>query len=68
MQSTWKKRLVAVPLTIGGMLFFALLIGLVSDGVSSKVDGLQKGASIVIEKRHTLVVGEYSSLQATCLI
>jgi hypothetical protein len=58
MQSTWKKRLVAVPLTIGGMLFFALLIGLVSDGVSSKVDGLQKGASIVIEKRHTLVVGE----------
>ncbi|GAQ92636.1 ion channel DMI1-like [Klebsormidium nitens] len=56
-EDTWQKRLVAVPLTIGGMLFFALLIGLVSDAVSSKVDGLQKGASIVIEKHHTLVVG-----------
>lgn len=52
-----RRRLVAVPLTMGGMLFFALLVGLMSDGVSARVDHLQKGASIVIEENHTIVVG-----------
>lgn len=42
---------------MGGMLFFALLVGLMSDGVSARVDHLQKGASIVIEENHTIVVG-----------
>jgi len=52
-----RQRLVAVPLTMGGMLFFALLVGLMSDAVSARVDHLQKGASLVIEENHTIVVG-----------
>lgn len=42
---------------MGGMLFFALLVGLMSDAVSARVDHLQKGASPVIEENHTIIVG-----------
>eukprot|EP00850_Spirogloea_muscicola_P018334 SM000167S02947 [mRNA] locus=s167:54297:65845:- [translate_table: standard] len=55
-EDTVPKRVVAVPLTLAGMLFFALLVGLMSDAVSGKVDELQKGASLVIESDHTLVI------------
>lgn len=53
----FRQRLVAVPLTMGGMLFFALLVGLMSDAVSARVDHLQKGSSPVIEENHTIIVG-----------
>ncbi|KAG0559672.1 hypothetical protein KC19_10G122100 [Ceratodon purpureus] len=53
----FRQRLVAVPLTMGGMLFFALLVGLMSDAVSARVDRLQRGASPVIEENHTIIVG-----------
>jgi len=52
-----RRRLVAVPLTMGGMLFFALLVGLMSDGVSARVDYLHKGANPVIEENHTIIIG-----------
>lgn len=54
-----RRRLVAVPLTMGGMLFFALLVGLMSDGVSARVDYLHKGANPVIEENHTIIIGMY---------
>eukprot|EP01062_Namystynia_karyoxenos_P058150 TRINITY_DN4956_c0_g2_i2.p1 TRINITY_DN4956_c0_g2~~TRINITY_DN4956_c0_g2_i2.p1 ORF type:complete len:943 (+),score=297.45 TRINITY_DN4956_c0_g2_i2:113-2830(+) len=50
-------RAVALCLTIGGMLVFALVIGLISDGISTKFDELKAGRAKVIETDHTLILG-----------
>lgn len=50
-------RIVSVSISIGGMLIFALMLGLISDAISEKVDSLRKGKSEVIESNHTLILG-----------
>ncbi|XP_077225143.1 ion channel CASTOR-like isoform X2 [Tasmannia lanceolata] len=50
-------KLVSVSISFGGMLIFAMMLGLVSDAISEKFDSLRKGRSEVIEKNHTLVLG-----------
>ncbi|KAG8061751.1 hypothetical protein GUJ93_ZPchr0003g18079 [Zizania palustris] len=50
-------KLVSVSISIGGMLVFAMMLGLVTDSISEKFDSLRKGRSEVIEHSHTLVLG-----------
>jgi len=50
-------RLVSFTITIGGMLVFALMIGIISEAIGEKVDELRKGKSRVIESGHTLMLG-----------
>ncbi|PKA60201.1 putative ion channel CASTOR [Apostasia shenzhenica] len=50
-------KLVSVSISFGGMLIFAMMLGLVSDAISEKFDSLRKGRSEVIEKNHTLILG-----------
>ncbi|XP_028757197.1 ion channel CASTOR isoform X2 [Neltuma alba] len=50
-------RLVAVSISFGGMLIFAMMLGLVSDTISEKFDSLRKGKSEVVERNHTLILG-----------
>ncbi|XP_065881577.1 ion channel CASTOR-like isoform X5 [Euphorbia lathyris] len=50
-------RLVSVSISFGGMLIFAMMLGLVSDAISEKFDSLRKGRSEVVEQNHTLVLG-----------
>ncbi|KAI3695110.1 hypothetical protein L1987_78098 [Smallanthus sonchifolius] len=50
-------RIVSVSISSGGMLIFAMMLGLVSDAISEKVDSLRKGKSEVIESDHILVLG-----------
>ncbi|PIN16988.1 hypothetical protein CDL12_10356 [Handroanthus impetiginosus] len=50
-------RLVSVSISSGGMLIFAMMLGLVSDAISEKVDSLRKGKSEVIESNHILILG-----------
>lgn len=50
-------RIVSVSISSGGMLIFAMMLGLVSDAISEKVDSLRKGRSEVIEKNHILILG-----------
>ncbi|KAF7824301.1 ion channel CASTOR isoform X1 [Senna tora] len=50
-------RLVAVSISFGGMLVFAMMLGLVSDAISEKFDSLRKGKSEVVEQNHTLILG-----------
>lgn len=50
-------RVVGVVLVLSGMLFFALLVGLIGDSIQSKLDDLKQGRNRVIEMRHTLVLG-----------
>ncbi|KHF98770.1 Ion channel CASTOR [Gossypium arboreum] len=50
-------RLVSVSISFGGMLIFAMMLGLVSDAISEKLDSLRKGRSEVVEQNHTLILG-----------
>ncbi|GLT97040.1 hypothetical protein SLE2022_146260 [Rubroshorea leprosula] len=50
-------RVVSISVSAGGMLIFAMMLGLVSDAISEKVDSLRKGKSEVIEKNHILILG-----------
>ncbi|KAI5567789.1 hypothetical protein BDE02_13G115200 [Populus trichocarpa] len=50
-------RLVSVSISFGGMLIFAMMLGLVSDAISEKFDSLRKGRSKVVEQNHTLILG-----------
>ncbi|XVF84270.1 hypothetical protein PTKIN_Ptkin17bG0019700 [Pterospermum kingtungense] len=50
-------RFVSVSISFGGMLIFAMVLGLVSDAISEKLDSLRKGRSKVVEQNHTLILG-----------
>ncbi|CAD5189494.1 unnamed protein product [Musa acuminata subsp. malaccensis] len=50
-------RIVSVSISSGGMLIFAMMLGLVSDAISEKVDSWRKGKSEVIESDHILILG-----------
>lgn len=50
-------RIVSVSISSGGMLIFAMMLGLVSDAISERVDSLRKGKSEVIERDHILILG-----------
>nr|GEX08333.1 ion channel CASTOR-like isoform X2 [Tanacetum cinerariifolium] len=50
-------RLVSVSISFGGMLIFAMMLGLVTDAISEKFDSLRKGKSEVVKKDHTLILG-----------
>ncbi|GFY94702.1 hypothetical protein Acr_10g0000870 [Actinidia rufa] len=52
-----RPRIVSVSISSGGMLIFAMMLGLVSDAISEKVDSLRKGKSEVIESNHILILG-----------
>jgi hypothetical protein len=50
-------RGVEVLLTLSGMLFFALLLGLITDTIESKLDELKQGKNRIVEEGHTLILG-----------
>jgi len=49
-------------ITLGGIFIFSILVGLLTTGISSKLESLQKGHSIVIEKNHTVILGWSSQI------
>ncbi|MEW5303229.1 MAG: hypothetical protein WDW36_005938 [Sanguina aurantia] len=55
--SAFMVRLVALLVSVGGMLITALLLGIVSDAISSKMDELKRGKSLVLEVGHCLIIG-----------
>eukprot|EP00586_Coscinodiscus_wailesii_P021362 CAMPEP_0172505778 /NCGR_PEP_ID=MMETSP1066-20121228/188898_1 /TAXON_ID=671091 /ORGANISM="Coscinodiscus wailesii, Strain CCMP2513" /LENGTH=698 /DNA_ID=CAMNT_0013282515 /DNA_START=263 /DNA_END=2359 /DNA_ORIENTATION=- len=50
-------RFVSLVITIGGMVIFAFMVGLISESIGEKLDELKKGKSRVIESNHTLILG-----------
>eukprot|EP01127_Copromyxa_protea_P012320 TRINITY_DN3196_c0_g1_i2.p1 TRINITY_DN3196_c0_g1~~TRINITY_DN3196_c0_g1_i2.p1 ORF type:complete len:305 (-),score=62.67 TRINITY_DN3196_c0_g1_i2:28-942(-) len=56
------SRLASLLITAGGFVSFALLIGLISESVQTKVEDLRKGKNRVLEKGHTLVLGWNSKI------
>lgn len=55
-------RAVALIITIGGMIIFALVIGIVTDDVGNFVENLRRGKSRVVEAGHTLIIGQGDKL------
>ena len=53
-----------VLVTLGGILVFSLLIGILSSKIGEKLDELKQGRSPVIEQNHTLILGSGEKLPA----
>ncbi len=49
-------------ITLGGIFIFSILVGLLTNGISSKLESLQKGHSSVVEKNHTVILGWSSQI------
>lgn len=62
------SRLVSVSISFGGMLIFAMMLGLVSDAISEKFDSLRKGRSEVVERNHTLILGWSDKLVSSYVV
>ena len=44
-------------ISLGGIFIFSILIGLLTTGISSKLESLRKGHSSIVESGHTVILG-----------
>ena len=44
-------------ITVGGMLFFAIVVGFVVDAIRARMEALKRGKSSVVETNHYLLLG-----------
>ncbi len=58
----WPFRLFMLLTTVLGLVIISTLIGLVSNGILTKLEILRKGRSFVIEKDHVLILGWSSKI------
>lgn len=58
----WPFRLFMLLTTVIGLVIISTLIGLVSNGILTKLEVLRKGRSFVIEKDHVLILGWSSKI------
>jgi ion channel POLLUX/CASTOR len=56
-KGNWPFLLSMLAVTVGGILVFSTLIGVIFTGIDSKLDELRKGRSFVVEKGHTVIYG-----------
>jgi len=54
---TSEQRIMGSIITLGGILFFASILGVTVDIVHEKMDALRQGKSKIIETGHTLILG-----------
>jgi hypothetical protein len=53
----WGFRFIMLGVTIGGVFFVSALIGIINNGLEGRFAQLRKGRSVVLEHRHTLILG-----------
>ena len=58
----WKFQLFMIIVTLVGVVVLSTLIGLISNGILTKLEELRKGRSFVIEKDHVLILGWSSKI------
>lgn len=58
----WPLRVYLLFVTLVGVVVLSTLIGLVSNGILTKLEELRKGRSFVIEKDHVLILGWSSKI------
>jgi hypothetical protein len=60
----WGRRVLALLVTLFGILIAGTLIGLIASGVEQRVEQMQRGRSAVVETGHIVVLGASSRLPA----
>ena len=53
----WSFRILMLFVTIGGIFIISALIGVISNGLFTKLENLQRGRSYVVEENHTVILG-----------
>ena len=61
-ENNWSFQVFMMIVTILGLTIISTLIGLVSNGILTKLEVLRKGRSFVIEKDHALILGWSSKI------
>jgi len=56
-EGSWPFLLSMLTVTVGGILVFSALIGVISAGIDNKLNELRKGRSFVVERGHTIILG-----------
>ena len=56
-RGSWLFLMFMLLVTVGGILVFSTLIGIISRGIDGKLIELRKGRSFVVEKDHTIIFG-----------
>ena len=59
---TWQYQTFMIMVTLVGVVVLSTLIGLISNGILTKLEELRKGRSFVIEKDHVLILGWSSKI------
>lgn len=58
----WGFLLTMLLLTIGGLFIVSALIGVIANGIDTKLSDLRRGRSIVLEQEHTVILGWSESI------
>ena len=53
----WGRRILALMITLFGLLVAGTLIGIIAAGVEDRIDGMRRGRSMVIESGHLVILG-----------
>lgn len=53
----WGRRVLALIVTLFGVLVAGTLIGIIAAGVEDRIDGMRRGRSVVIESDHIVILG-----------
>ncbi|MBK7994157.1 MAG: NAD-binding protein [Blastocatellia bacterium] len=53
----WMFLSAMLATTFGGIFIFSTLIGLLTAGIESQIEKLQKGRTLVVENNHTVILG-----------
>ena len=61
-QGTWGFLLTMLVLTIAGLFIVSALIGVIANGIDTKLADLRRGRSIVLEEDHTVILGWSESI------
>lgn len=58
----WGRRILALLVTVFGLLVAGTLIGIIAAAVEDRIDGMRRGRSAVIESGHLVVLGASDQL------
>ncbi len=53
----WAFRILMLFVTLGGIFIISAFIGVISNGLFTRLENLQRGRSFVVEENHTVILG-----------
>lgn len=56
-RGSWEFLAVMLVTTLGGLFIVSALIGIIATGLSTRIEEMRKGRSLVLEQGHTLILG-----------